>query len=61
MSAPTIRFFGRFCIGYVRSICVSFAIFLSVWMAMSAYNGYQKISDEANIAKLNQKVTIYKQ
>lgn len=61
MSAPTIRFSGRFCVGYIRFLCVSFAIVSSVWMARSAYNGYQKLSDVANIAKLNQKVTIYKQ
>ena len=61
MSAPTIRIFGRFCVSYVRILCVSFAIFLSVWLAIGVYNEYRKLSDEANIAKLNQKVSIYQQ
>ena len=61
MSAPTNRFFGRFGVGQVRILCISFAILLIVWMAGSVYNDYRKLSDVANIAKLNQKVTIYKQ
>lgn len=61
MSASTIRFFFGFCFGYFRIICVSFAILLTVWVAKIANYGYQKISDEANIANLNQKVIIYKQ
>ena len=61
MFAPPIRFSKRFCFGCVRLLCISLAILFSVWMARIAYIGYQKLSDEANIAKLNQKVSIYKQ
>ena len=61
MFAPTIRFSKRCCDGCVRFLCISFAILLSFWVAGNAYNGYQKLSDEANIAKLNQKVSIYKE
>ena len=61
MSAPTIRFSKRCCVDCVRFLCFSFAILLSVWIARIAYNGYQKLSDEANIANLNQKVCKYKE
>ncbi len=61
MSSPTFRFLGRFGIGHVRILCLCFITSLGVLMSRIAYNGYQKLSDEANIAKLNQKVTIYKQ
>ena len=61
MSLPTVRVFKDFCLGKVRILCVSFAIVLSVSMFRRVYNDYRKMSDEANIAKLNQKVSIYQQ
>ena len=60
MSVPTFRFFARFCVANVRILCVSVAIILSVWTTRGVYNDYRKLSDAANIVKLNQKVSIYK-
>ena len=61
MSPSTIRFSKLCCASCIRFLCISFTVLFSVWLACNAYNGYQKLSDEANIAKLNQKVTKYKE
>ncbi len=61
MFASCYRFIGSACGRYARFFCLSIAILLNAWMGWNAYNGYQKLSDETNVAKLNQKVSLYKQ
>jgi hypothetical protein len=61
MFASRFRCFGSSCGHFARVLSVCIAILLNVWMGWNAYQGYQKLSDETNIAKLNQKVSIYKQ
>ncbi len=61
MFASRFRCVGQSYGRYSRFLCLSLAIVLIVWMGWNAYNGYQKLSDETNIAKLNQKVSLYTQ
>lgn len=61
MSAFRSSFTGPSFATCIRCLCVLLAVFLNVWMGRQAYKGYQKLSDETNIAKLNQKVSSYKQ
>ncbi len=58
---PHTRLFNTLNAGHFRTLCVVLAIVLNVWMGGIAYHQYQKLSDETNIAELNQKVFLYKQ
>ncbi len=58
---PYIRLFKNLSGGHVRTSCIVLALALYVWMGGIAYHQYQKLSDETNIADLNQKVSRYKQ
>ncbi len=58
---PYIRLFNNLSGCHARTFCVVLAIALHVWMGGIAYHQYQKFSDEANIADLNQKVSRYQQ
>ena len=61
MFASRFRLLSHSCGRYARFLGLCTAILLNVWMGWNAYEGYQKLSDETNIAKLNQKVSLYKQ
>ncbi len=58
---PYFRFFSTLIASHVRTLSVVLTIVLNVWMGGIAYHQYQKLSDETNIAELNQKVFLYKQ
>ena len=61
MYASYLRNLGTWSVRRVRALCVVFTILFSVWIGSQAYKNYQTMSDETNIADLNQKVAIYKQ
>lgn len=58
---PYIRLLKNLIAGHVRTSCIVLAIAIHVWMGGIAYHRYQKLSDETNIAELNQKVSRYQQ
>ena len=43
------------------SLSLLVAVFLSVFLVLNAYSQFQILRDESNIARLNQKVSLYKQ
>ena len=61
MYASHLRNFGTLCVRHLRSLSVLVAILFCVLIGRQAYKDYQTMSDETNIADLNQKVSIYKQ
>ena len=61
MYVSRFRNLGTLCVRHVRPLCLVFTILFCIWIGRQAYKNYQTMSDETNIADLNQKVTIYKQ
>jgi hypothetical protein len=61
MFASNLRFVSTILVRVAYVVGGIGAVMASIWIGNVAYNRYRKISDETNIAVLNQKVILYQE